>query len=112
MRRARKLIITQESRYVERNNTFGQKQHIEQHIPDNEELVSILKTSSVTQKTKNNIILLHRQFGRDRIFSRSDVIEVIGITARPDTTLLNRMYELGLTEQIAGAGKGKYRFIV
>ena len=88
------------------------KQHIEQHIPDNEELVSILKTSSVTQKTKNNIILLHRQFGRDRIFSRSDVIEVIGITARPATTLLNRMYELGLTEQIAGAGKGKYRFIV
>ena len=28
------------------------------------------------------------------------------------TTLLKRMYEPQLTEQITGAGKGKYRFIV
>jgi hypothetical protein len=40
-----------------------------------------------------------------------DVIEVLGITERPASTLLGKMYSLGLTEKITGAGKGKYRFI-
>ena len=39
-------------------------------------------------------------------------MEVLGITERPATALIAKMYELGLTERITGAGKGKYRFIV
>ena len=41
-----------------------------------------------------------------------DVIEILGITERPASILLGKMYSLGLTEKITGAGKGKYRFIV
>ena len=39
-------------------------------------------------------------------------LEVLGITERPASTLLGKMYSLELTEKITGAGKGKYRFIV
>ena len=37
---------------------------------------------------------------------------VLGITERPATALIGRMYELEFTERITGVGKGKYRFIV
>ena len=50
--------------------------------------------------------------GREKVFGRSDVIDVLGITERPASTLLGKMYSLDLTEKITGAGKGKYRFIV
>lgn len=36
----------------------------------------------------------------------------LGITERPATTLISKMYEFELTERIAGAGKEKHRFIV
>lgn len=47
----------------------------------------------------------------ETIFGRSDVVAVLHITERPASTLLKKMYDLKLTEQITGAGKGKYRFI-
>ena len=55
---------------------------------------------------------LYKAFGREKVFGRSDVVEVLGITERPASTLLGKMYTLELTEKITGAGKGKYRFIV
>ena len=61
---------------------------------------------------KKNIMILHKAFGREKVFGRSDVVEVLEITERPASTLLGKMYSLELTEKITGAGKGKYRFIV
>lgn len=61
---------------------------------------------------KKNIMKLHKAFGREKVFRRSDVVEVLKITERPASTLLGKMYSLELTEKITGAGKGKYRFIV
>ena len=55
---------------------------------------------------------LYKAFGREKVFGRSDVVEILGITERPASTLLGKMYTLELTEKIIGAGKGKYRFIV
>lgn len=55
---------------------------------------------------------LYKAFGRGKVFGRSDVVEILGITERPASTLLGKIYTHELTEKITGAGKGEYRFIV
>lgn len=88
------------------------EQHIGQHISDENSILNVLDTKEISSRMKGNIIKLHEVFGMEKIFGRSDVIEALGITERPASTLLGKMYSLGLTEKITGAGKGRYRFIV
>lgn len=88
------------------------KRHIGQHIPEQNSILNLLDTKEISSKMKSNITKLYEAFGMEKIFGRSDVIEVLGITERPASTLLGKMYSLGLTEKITGSGKGKYRFIV
>ena len=88
------------------------EQHIGQHIPEQNSILNLLDTKEISSRMKCNITKLYEAFGMEKIFGRSDVIEVLGITERPASTLLGKMYSLGLTEKITGAGKGKYRFIV
>ena len=90
----------------------GEKQHIQQHIEIEDSLLEILKQKEISSRMKENIMKLHKALGRETVFGRSDVVEVLGITERPASTLLSKMYSLELTEKITGAGKGKYRFIV
>lgn len=78
-----------------RNLLMGEKQPMKQPIE---------------QHIKGNIIKLYDEFGNEKVFGRGDVMEALGITERPATTLISKMYEFELTERIAGAGKGKYRF--
>ena len=85
------------------------KQPIEQPVENN--LATVLEAKSVSSKTKANITRLHDEFGNEKIFGRGDIVKMLGITERPATALIRKMYELALTEQITGAGKGKYRFI-
>jgi len=87
------------------------KQHIGQHIEENN-LLKILDAKATSAKTKANIIRLYKEFGKEKIFGRGDVMKVLGLTERPATALLGKAYELELTERITGTGKGKYRFIV
>ncbi len=87
------------------------KPHIEQHIEENN-LLKILDANATSAKTKANIIRLYKEFGKEKIFGRGDVMKVLGLTERPATALLGKAYELELTERITGTGKGKYRFIV
>ena len=87
------------------------KQPIKQPIEENS-LLKILETNSVSSRTKTNIIRLHDEFEKEKVFGRGDVMEVLGITQRPATELIGRMFKLELTEQVKGAGKGKYRFVV
>ena len=92
----------------------GEKQHIKQHIEQRFEpdvvTLHIPESAAISEKTRRNIELLYHEFGMEKIFSRSDVVAVLHITERPASILLKKMYELKLTEQIVGAGKGKYRF--
>ena len=87
------------------------KRHIEQHVPNENSILNVLNTKGISSRMRSNIIKLHEAFGMEKIFGRSDVIEVLGITERPASTLLGKMYSLGLTEKITGAGKGRYRFV-
>ena len=88
------------------------EQHIEQHIDKKNDLLGLLDTKEISSKMKANIIKLHDTFGMEKVFGRGDVVEVLGITERPASTLLGKMFSLGLTEKITGAGKGKYRFVI
>ena len=97
-------------RHIERHI----EQHIEQHIDPKgaiKQLEIILDTNVVSERTKSNILNLFNEFGYEKIFSRGDVIKSLGITEKPASTLVKRMYELGITEKMIGVGKGKYRFI-
>lgn len=87
------------------------KQPIKQPFEKNS-LLKILETKSVSSRTKTNIVRLYDEFGKEKVFGRGDVMEVLGITQRPATALIGKIYELELTERITGAGKGKYRFII
>ena len=88
------------------------ERHIEHHIQEKNDLLSILNEQAVSPKAKANILKLYESFGLEKIFGRTDVVEVLSITEKPATTLLGKMYSLKLTEKIIGAGKVKYRFIV
>lgn len=88
------------------------QQHIQQHIAGEDSLLKILDQKEISSRMKKNIMKLYKAFGKEIVFGRSDVVEVLGITERPASTLLGKMYSLELTEKINGAGKGKYRFNV
>ncbi len=87
------------------------EQPIEQPIGENS-LLSIFETKTVSSRMKANIIRLHDEFRNEKIFGRGDVMKVLGITERPASVFMAKMYELELTERITGAGKGKYRFTI
>ena len=88
------------------------EQHIKQHIGSESSILELLDTKEVSSRMKGNIMKLHEAFGMEKVFGRADVVDVLGITERPASTLLGKMYSFELTEKITGAGKGKYRFIV
>ena len=96
----------------EETTRLAGKQHIEQHIDNKNDLLRFLDTKEISSKMKANIIKLHDTFGMEKVFGRGDVVEVLGITERPASTLLGKMFSMDLTEKITGAGKGKYRFVI
>lgn len=102
-------IAWKESAYLDEKQPI--QQPIQQHIEENR-LLKVLEAKIVSSKAKANITRLYDRYGNEKIFGRGDVMEALGITERPATALIGKMYDLGLTERITGAGKGKYRFIV
>ena len=61
-------------------------------------------------KTKKNILALFERFGFDRFFGRTEVMEVLSLTASPASALISKMLDSGLIVPISGHGKGKYIF--
>jgi ribosomal protein S25 len=62
------------------------------------------------KKTINYISKMQEAFSNQKIFGRSDVMEVIGIKASRASELLKELAEHGIIESVTGYGKGKYRF--
>ena len=84
----------------------SKKQDIEQEFPYSE----VLYAAGFKAKSLSHTEKLYWEFGRERIFGRGDVVEVLGITASPASTLLKRLLEADVIVPVSGAGKGKYRF--
>ena len=68
------------------------------------------RTLNVSERTKKNIQMLRDALGNDRIFGRSDVMNILGITASPASALIKKMLEYGVIKPQKGYGKGKYTF--
>lgn len=61
-------------------------------------------------KTASHILKLCEVFSNQKIFGRSDVMEVIGIRPSRASEFLKELTEYGIIEPVSGHGKGKYRF--
>ena len=72
--------------------------------------MSANRTLNVSERTKKNIQMLRDALGNDRIFGRSDVMNILGITASPASALIKNMLEYGVIKPQKGYGKGKYTF--
>ena len=87
------------------------KQHIERHIDPENNLLKRLKESGISDRTSRNITELYDCFGKEKIFSRKDVLGLLQITEKPASTLIKKMESLNMIEKVSGLGKGKYRFV-
>ena len=65
---------------------------------------------SFSNKTKQNIRILFSRFGYDKFFGRTEVMNVLEITASPSSALIKKMLESKLICPMKGKGKGKYLF--
>lgn len=62
------------------------------------------------QPTLTKIQALFETFGSEKAFSRSDIMQLTGLTGSPASALLTKMCETGIVERLTGAEYGKYRF--
>lgn len=83
---------------------------VKQYIGDKKQYIEKLIASGLTKKTATNAVKLFYEFGFEKLFSRSDVLDILEITVTPASTLLKKLVDLGITEAVSGMGKGKYRF--
>lgn len=58
---------------------------------------------NVSERTKKNIQMLRDALGNDRIFGRSDVMNILGITASPASALIKNMVLLNPKRDMARA---------
>ena len=58
---------------------------------------------NVSERTKKNIQMLRDALGNDRIFGRSDVMNILGITASPVSALIKNMVLLNPKRDMARA---------
>ncbi|MBR6402493.1 MAG: Fic family protein [Eubacterium sp.] len=87
------------------------KQDIEdkkQDIEDKKQDIDI--PDFITNKTKQNIQRLFDEYGFDCFFGRTEVMNILKITASPASELIKKMRDLDIIYSMKGKGKGKYLF--
>ncbi len=102
----------------ENNELKNRYMHVrcgKQDILDSKQDIGITKQDielpkSFSVKTKQHIQILFAKFGYDTFFGRTDVMNILGITASPASELIKKMLESELIYPMKGKGKGKYLF--
>lgn len=103
------------NRYLHIDSMFEpQKQAIEgenRAIGDKKQAIEVqIAEMKLNIRTKNNITNLYSAFGTDNIFGRKDAADTCGISYSAAGSLIYKLKEYGLIEEVKGRGKGKYRF--
>ena len=80
----------------------SEKQAIEQRI----------NALNVTQTTKANILTLFNVLGFERVFGRTDMSQILGITVSPAGEIIKKLKTAELITPVTGHGKGKWRFVL
>ena len=101
-------------RWTEGKQDIGEEkqdiQDTKQDIGDKKD--SVIIPDSVSKKTKQHIQVLFEEYGYDRFFGRTDVMNMLSITASPASALIKKMLEMKLIYSMKGKGKGKYLFVI
>ena len=69
----------------------------------------IINNSSYSINVRESLLLLFKKY-RNVLFSRKDIISVLGVSNTTGTNYLSYLANLNLIEKERGQGKGKYRF--
>lgn len=65
---------------------------------------------SVKNKTMEHIIALYGEYGKNKVFGRSDVEKTTGLKATRASEIIKLLLENRAIETVQGHGKGKYKF--
>lgn len=74
---------------------------------DFERYVSGLK---LNQPTKDNILIMFNEYGFDKPFSRTDIVEYTELSLASASVLINKMKQFELIEAASDQGRGRYKF--
>ncbi|MBQ8260908.1 MAG: Fic family protein [Lachnospiraceae bacterium] len=88
----------------EKQDIHAEKQDIEDKKP------YIEIPEEVSNKTKQHIQNLFKRYGYDKFFGRTEVMQILSITASPASVLIKKMLDMKIIYPIKGKGKGKYLF--
>jgi fido (protein-threonine AMPylation protein) len=68
------------------------------------------KCCAFSAKTTTHIQKLFENFGFDKMFGRSAVMELLELKSSGASKLLSNLVQAGIIEPVSGYGKGKYKF--
>ena len=63
-----------------------------------------------SKRTVHHIEILFDEYGYNRVFGRSDMMELVGLKSSAVSNLISKLLEAGIIEPVTGQGKGKYKF--
>lgn len=89
------------------------KQDIERQKQDIEILRKFeykLRNAKHSNKTLKNIGILYEEYGNEKVFGRTNIMETLSITASPASELIKKLLEAGIIIPVKARGKGKYIF--
>ena len=87
----------------------------EQDIEDTKQDIQVIKQDieipdTVSNKTKQHIQKLFKEYGYKQFFGRTEVMNILQITASPASALIKKMLDMEIIYPMKGRGKGKYLF--
>ena len=104
-----------ESYYEETSNDEPDDNDVKQDIEETKQDIEpskqdIFIPDEIGNKTKQHILSLFYEYGYEKFFGRSEVMQLLGITASPASALIKKMIDSGIIYPIKDKGKGKYLF--
>ena len=100
----RNLLLNEKNELLNRcmhiSRTFAEKQDIGTQKQDIE--------TALSQHQQKQFDIIVAEIGKQTVFGRGDIINVLGITASPASALIKKLIEAGMIKAVTGYGKGKY----
>ena len=96
----RNLLLDEKN--VLRNRTM----HISGYFSEKVDIGSL----KFSKRTVHHIEILFDEYGYNRVFGRSDVMDLVGLKRSAVSKLISKLLETGIIEPVTGHGKGRYKF--
>ncbi len=64
----------------------------------------------LNKPTKENILIMFSEYGFEKAFNRTDIVEHTHLSLAAASILINKMKNFNLIEAVSGQGRGMYRF--